>query len=177
LNFNPLESKAWKVSFSFNKASSVQGILVWVSTERGNLSLNDFQQYKKGQILQNFKCIADQNNSLISLTHGALQANTTYYFKVFSYVTFQNQFYYVKTPFEFEMTTAGAEIGAYYDDLDETSDQFLENLSRKLLAHDFVAYRDFESNMIVDYYQRDTLVNGQSKAYVVCDYSNHRAIY
>ena len=102
-------------------------------------------------------------------------ANTTYYFKAFSFNGpdgFQN--YLTGTTPEANAQTLGAQPGNYYDGVDPDLNTFIATLSAKINPHDTIFYSLYASRLMAAYMARDTT---GGKKIVSCVYTGLPYIY
>lgn len=109
-----------------------------------------------------------------------IETSTTYHFAVYSFngpAGFEN--YLTASPLVGSVTTEDPEIGTYYNGVDNSSANFVTQLTTVLNPPDYFQtyYSNYTSTLINEFYVRDTVVDGLSQNFVECEYSGVPQIY
>ena len=165
---------AWKINVSMSIPSDADGAIVLISKNVISSNLIDGSSYLKGQWIGNAKIawMGKTGSNAISLK--TLDANTKYYIAVYSY---KGTSYLTSNPILTNVTTLGSNMGNYYQSITPYNSNFLSQLTALLFNHTMSSYQNFESILIPEFYEKDTVIGGVTMNYVRCDYSNYIQTY
>ncbi|MCB9255785.1 MAG: endonuclease [Chitinophagales bacterium] len=173
LNFSGLKTYRTNVSFT---SSSADGYLVVASQTPISFSPVDNVNYIKGEVVGAIKVVAVGNGTFVSLKN--LLQNNTYYVAVYAYNTSGfNINYKSDNPLSSSFTTPSASYGNYYNGIDFTAGNVIEQLTNKIQAHTSIEYAQFDETIVADFYETDTVIGGVGRKYVNCQYSNEKRLY
>lgn len=170
LQFNSV--KTYSMVASFN-ATTADGYLVLKGSQPVTDVPVDGTTYQKGQGLSTSKVLYVGANSIIPVRE--MLENTTYYLKVFAYNGTGSNINYLQTnPLTASVNTPASDPDMYYQGIDASSGNFVNDLHALINAHTMVAYTAYKSNIVPAIFERDT-TGGQ--VVINCEYSNETTIY
>lgn len=167
--------RAYSVVTSFQVPNpAAAGYLIIKSTAPITFTPVDGTTYQKGQGVGNgAKVMYVGGNNILSVRE--ILENTTYYFNVFAYNGSGAQINYKQdNPLSATVTSAAMNAGTYYDILNPSSANFLDDLHTLINNHTMVAYTSYRTNIVPAIFERDT-TGGQ--VVINCEYSNETTVY
>lgn len=173
LNFSGL--RAYRASVSFTSAGA-DGHLVVISKNPINFSPVDNTFYLKGQVINGVK-VGSVGGGTFTFFKNLFQ-NNTYYVAVYAYNEQGGNINYKSdSPLSGQLTTLGVNFGNYYNNLDFSSANVVNDLTNLIQAHTQITYGQFDENIVADFFETDTVLSGSSQKYVTCQYSNEKRLY
>ena len=173
LNFSGI--KSYRVSTSFS-SSGADGHLVVISKNPISFSPTDNVEYLKGQRIGDIK-IGSVGGGTFTFFKNLLQDNT-YYISVYAFnQQGANINYKSDSPLEGSITTSGTNYGNYYDGINFSSSNVVNDLTTLIQDHTQITYGQFDENIIADFFETDTVVAGSTQKYVTCQYSDEKRLY
>ena len=174
-NLTFLNVKSYTFNVSFDDATpSPEYYIVLKQKETDITDLPiDGTTYVKGDYIGSAQVI--YIGSANTLKPNNIIANTSYYFKIFSFdgpEGFEN--YLTDNPLSSSVTTSDAMIGSYYDGISTSSPTFLQDLHNKIYPHTQIWYSLYDDDMINVFESRDT-TGGQK--IVTCVYTGDNYVY
>ncbi len=174
-NLTFLNVKSYTFNVSFDDATpSPEYYIVLKQKETDITDLPvDGTTYVKGDYIGSAQVI--YIGSANTLKPNNIIANTSYYFKIFSFdgpEGFEN--YLTDNPLSSSVTTSDAMIGSYYDGISTSSPTFLQDLHNKIYPHTQIWYSLYDDDMINVFESRDT-TGGQK--IVTCVYTGDNYLY
>ena len=130
--------------------------------------------YQRGDVIGNSKVVF--SSTATAFYPNAIEANTTYYFAVFTYNgpgTFRN--YLTTTPLLGNVTSATSmQPAAYYSTASTASATFVTDLHNKINPHTIEFYGNYGPLMVSKFFARDT--TGDQRV-ITCVYSGENKVY
>lgn len=173
-NMQFLGLKAYGMSLRFD-ASDATKYMILRSTENITAIPVDNVEYLIGETLGNAKVFYNENKRSLYQFRESV-ANTTYHFAVFAYnqnISGSVVNYKTDNPLKGSQMTSGKEFDGYYNNFRIDTEDALDDLSEKLYNHLHLVYSQFSNVAIENIYEKDTLIGGVSRKYVVCEYSDN----
>lgn len=172
LTFNNIE--AYTLSGNYNAGTNAtKYIVLWKNGSTFTATPVDGQSYKRGDIIGDAKVAFVGSGT--GFTPRGIIANQNYYFKVFAFNGqggYEN--YLTTSPATGNTTSAGANIGNYYNGISSSSATLLTDLKNLINPHNQLTYFIYKETILKDFEIQDT-TNGQS--YVECVYSGERKVF
>jgi endonuclease I len=182
LNFSGIKTYRANVSFT---SSGANGHLVVFSKNPITFTPVDNTTYLKGEVMSGVK-VASVGSGTFTLIKNLLQGNS-YHVAVFAYNTQGANINYKNTnPLTSIVTTASAGFGNYYNNIDFTASNVVNQLTTLIQpknkpgvtpAEPMITYNEFKTIFIPDFFEVDTVVAGVTRKYVNCQYSNEKRIF
>jgi len=175
--FGRIRSYSYKLGFSeANPAAENYIVLRKIGIPFVSEVPTDGVSYTKGSYIGNSEVVYVGRPDSISPTF--IVANTTYYFRIFSFNGSGGaENYLTSNPTQTSVTTLENMIGNYYDGLDSQSPNFFNELHNKIYPHTRLEYSQYDENLIANFESRDTAVSLVSNKIVTCAYSGFNYIY
>lgn len=134
----------------------------------------DGTDYMRGDVIGNSKVVYSSNAT--AFYPNAIEANTTYYFAVFSYNgpgTYRN--YLTTTPLTGSVTSSGTmQPATYYNTISPAAATFVTDLHNKINPHTIEFYSYYGPLMVSKFFARDT--TGDQRV-ITCVYSGENKVY
>lgn len=173
LNFSSI--RTYRVSVSFSSAGA-DGHLVVMSKDPITFVPTDNTYYLKGQVLGGVKVVSVGSGTFTFFKN--LLQNNSYNVAVFAYNEQGfNINYKSDNPLTGSVTTASAGFGNYYNGIDFNSINLVSDLTNLIQPHTMIDYGQFDENIVANFYETDTVVNGATQKYIVCQYSGEKKVY
>lgn len=173
LNFSGI--KPYRASVSFTSAGA-DGHLVVISKNPITFSPVDNTTYLKGQRIGDVK-VGSVGTGTFTFFKNLFQDNT-YYVAVYAFnEQGANINYKSDSPLTGSVTTAGVNYGNYYNSIDFSATNVVNQLTDLIQPHTQIPYGQFDETIVADFFETDTIVAGVSQKYVTCQYSNEHRLY
>jgi endonuclease I len=173
LNFSSI--KAYRVSLSFSSAGA-DGHLVVVSEDPINFMPIDNTNYLKGENINGVKVISVGSGTFTffkNLLHGNAYNVAIYAYNEAGFnINYKND-----SPLTGSVTTQSAGFENYYNGIDFNSSNLVSNLTNLIQAHTMIDYGQFDENIVANFLEKDTVVNGITQKYTTCQYSGEIKVY
>ena len=173
LNFSGI--KPYRTSVSFTSAWA-DGHLVVISQSPITFNPADNTTYIKGQRIGDVKVGSAGGGTFTFFKN--LRINTTYHVAVYAYnEQGGNVNYKSDSPLSGTITTPGVNYGTYYNNIDFSATNVVNQLTNLIQTHTQIPYSQFDETIVADFFETDTVVSGSSQKYVTCQYSNEDRLY
>jgi hypothetical protein len=175
ISFSLVNSFSFRMGFS-NPAQRPERYLVLMKRNSPVTEVpTDGLSYQKGERIGGAQVAYAGDSALSALRPNYILANSTYFFKVFSFngpSGYEN--YLSSAASENSVVTPGKQPGNYYSGIDPLQPTFVTDLRNKINPHDTVYYSLYAARMVSNWLARDT-TGGQQV--VNCVYTNIPYLY
>ena len=173
LNFSGV--KTYKASATFTGVAQSRYLAV-LSESPITFTPTDNVEYIKGQNVNGAKVVYVGTSTFVGFKN--LLQNHTYYLAVFAYNQLGNNINYKNdSPLTGSITTPKASYGVYYNNIDFAASDVINQLTNKIQSHTLLDYGQFDENVVRNIIEKDTVVNGELKSYIECQYSKEIKVY
>ena len=167
--------KTYRISASFSEGNNAEGYLV---LKKINGEINeipeDGKEYQRGDFIGNAQVVS--SSELVNFSPNGIEANTNYYFSIFSYNGYGEYRNYLDlTPLKATVKTPVSMLtfDEYYS-VSVLSDSFLSDLHNLIYPHQSYNYSDYSKNMVSKFEMRDTIEN---QRVLTCVYSGENKFF
>lgn len=174
-NLQFLGLEAYGVTLNYTAATDANKYLVLRSTQPITATPTNGQKYQQGEWIGNAKVIKISSGSYFFVRESV--ANTKYYFTIFAFNDGANPKYNTNNPLTGNVTTKGKTLGNYYSNYRIDVSTAVADMTNLLKAHVNLDYGEYYQRLVKNVYERDTVISGNNKKYIVCDYSNNKYFY
>jgi len=173
LNFSNTKTYSTNVSFSGNGQNRY---LVLYSENPITFTPTDNVEYIKGTYINGAKVVSSGISSYTTIKN--IFQGHTYYVAVFAYDQLGNNIDYKNdNPLTGSFTTPESDYGNYYNSIDFSANDVVSQLTNLIQDHTLLAYSQFDENVVRNIIEKDTVVNGELKSYIECQYSKEIKVY
>lgn len=173
INFTNIKAYTFTVSFNHATPQPDNYLVLWKMNSPVTDVPLDGTSYQIGDQIGNSKVAYAGNSNSFIPRH--IIANTTYYFKVFSYNGTQGfENYLIANPLSGQVTSAGPNIGNYYSGINRNNINLVNQLTTKINPHTQVYYGSYANTIINNFESYDTTMG---RKVLPCLYSNYRYVY
>ncbi len=173
LNFSGI--KTYKGAATYTGVSSSR-YLVLLSKDPITFTPTDNVEYLKGTYINGAKVVYNGVGTFVGFKN--IYQNTTYHLAVFAYNQLGNNINYKNdNPLTGTFTTPEAGYGSYYNNIDFAASNVVSQLTNLIQAHTLQDYGQFDENVVRNIIEKDTIVSGELKSYIECQYSKEIKVY
>lgn len=173
LNFSNVKSYQASATFTGSGQSRYLAVL---SQNPITFTPTDNVEYIKGQNVGDAKVVYVGTSTFVGFKN--IYQDKTYYLAVFAYNQLGNNINYKSdNPLTGNVKTPVAFYGNYYNNIDFASNNVVNQLTSLIQIHTIQDYSQFDENVVRNIIEKDTVVNGELKSYIECQYSKEIKVY